>query len=627
MCLPGFEGLSIKEERVAMCGIVLIARGTGTVGPGDQEAGRRMLARLARRGPDGSGEWVDPASRVYLGHRRLAVIDPGPEASQPFHWPEAGLSVVFNGEIYNWKDLRRELEGVGHRFMTRSDTEVLIHAYGQWGVEVVHHLRGMYAFAIWDGRNQEVFLARDPYGIKPLYYCFDGEVLQVASQVKALLAGGVVSREPDPAGWVGFLLWGSVPEPYTVYRQIRSLPAGSTLVWNMHGLEAPVTRFDFGEILAEGEEIPDPPDFESEIRIALRDSVQAHLVADVPVGAFLSAGVDSGSLVGLMRDAGYPDIRTVTLGFEEFQRRIEDEVPLAEKTARHHGTRHMTRIVGKREFQDDWPRILEAMDQPSVDGANTWFVSKATREVGLKVALSGVGGDELFGGYPSFHEIPVWVRRMRRLSAIPLARPCGYLLARTGVSLLPALPPKLPALFRYGQAWEGAYFARRGLFMPWELSRLLDHDFAETGLGQLDPLPWQTGAGSGPVLTDLGRVMLLESTWYLRNQLLRDADWASMDHSVELRTPLVDWRLFMTIAPGLAARTVPGKDALIRAPGFPLPASQTGREKTGFGMPLGSWLFEENKGSKDRVRSPGEASRRLAAGLLGAVVRVSASQT
>jgi asparagine synthase (glutamine-hydrolysing) len=163
--------------------------------------------------------------------------------------------------------------------------------------------------------------------------------------------------------------------------------------------------------------------------------------------------------------------------------------------------------------------------------------------------------------------------------------------------------------------------------MPWELSRLLDHDFAETGLGQLDPLPWQTGAGSGPVLTDLGRVMLLESTWYLRNQLLRDADWASMDHSVELRTPLVDWRLFMTIAPGLAARTVPGKDALIRAPGFPLPASQTGREKTGFGMPLGSWLFEENKGSKDRVRSPGEASRRLAAGLLGAVVRVSASQT
>ncbi len=576
-----------------MCGLVLMARRSGPVGEADREAGRRMLERLIRRGPDGSGEWMDPESMVYLGHRRLAVIDPDPEADQPFHWPEAHLSLVFNGEIYNWRELRCELEGHGHRFRTRSDTEVLIHAYGEWGREAVHHLRGMYAFAVWDGRRREICLARDPYGIKPLYYSFDGEALKVASQVKALLAGGTVDDAADPAGWVGFLLWGSVPEPRTVYRGIRALPAGTTIIWTPEGLGESQSHFDFTRTITGPSPVRAQGEREEMIQTALADSVRAHLVSDVPVGAFLSAGIDSGALVGLMRDLGQDPIHTVTLGFEEFAGKPEDEVPLAESVARRYGTRQTTRIIGKKEFLEDWPRIQEAMDQPSVDGANTWLVSKVAHEAGLKVVLSGVGGDELFGGYPSFRQVPAWALTMRRIRAIPLAAPCGYLLSRMARKLSRSLPPKLPGLFRYGHTMEGAYFVRRGLFMPWELNGILDPDFAEAGLRGLTPLPWEASDEGAPSMTPLGRVMILESTRYLRNQLLRDADWASMDHSLELRTPLVDWMLLQIVGSDLASRSSIGKELLARAPNVKLDNEQILRPKTGFGLPLAAWLARD----------------------------------
>ena len=577
-----------------MCGLVLIARSTGRIQITDREAGERMLQRLARRGPDGVGEWTDPETGVYLGHRRLAVIDLNPEADQPFHWPEAGLSVVFNGEVYNWRELRRELEGHGHHFRTRSDTEVLVHAWAEWGREALHRLRGMYAFALWDRRRQEVHLARDPYGIKPLYYSFDGAVFRVASQVKALIAGGEVDAAADPAGWVGFLLWGSVPEPWTVYRGIRALPAGTTLVWTPDGLGEPQSHFDFGETIGRSQSHPSQDSqLEEAVSHALADSVRAHLAADVPVGAFLSAGVDSGALVGLMRDVGYDPIHTVTLGFEEFCGKPEDEVPIAELVARRYDTQQTTRIIGKREFLEDWPRILEAMDQPSVDGANTWLVSKVAHEAGLKVVLSGVGGDELFGGYPSFRQVPAWVRMMQRIRSIPLAAPCGYLMARMAQKLARTVPPKLPGIFCYGHTMEGAYFVRRGLFMPWELDAILDPDFARAGLSRLVPSPWQAGGEALNSMPPLGSMMILESTRYLRNQLLRDADWASMDHSLELRTPLVDWTLLGIVGSKLAHRDRPGKELLARAPDVKLPDEQVRRPKTGFGLPLSTWMARD----------------------------------
>ena len=272
------------------------------------------------RGPDGKGAWYSEDGRVGFGHRRLSIIDLTDAGAQPMASADGSLVVTFNGEIYNYRELRKGLEAKGKIFRSHSDTEVLLHLYAERGEEMVHDLRGMFAFALWDGRRQSLFLARDPYGIKPLYYADDGWTVRFASQVKALLAGGRVSREPEPAGWVGFCLFGSVPEPYTTYQEIRALPAGSTLWVDRIGPCEPKPYFSIAAVYRRAECDRTPaPDRQFAIREALFDSVRHHLVADVPVGAFLSAGVDSGALVGLMRDSGQSDLQTVTLAFEEFK--------------------------------------------------------------------------------------------------------------------------------------------------------------------------------------------------------------------------------------------------------------------------------------------------------------------
>jgi len=573
-----------------MCGITLLAQLNELLSGEEIESGKKITNAMQRRGPDGEGHWVSRDRRVYLGHRRLAIIDLSSDAAQPMHLEEAGLHIVFNGEIYNYQSLRKELETAGHRFRTNSDTEVLLHGYEQWGEGVLQKIRGMFAFAIWDDKKNEVFLARDPYGIKPLYYSYAQGVLRVASQVKAMLAGGGVDDRPDPAGWVGFLTFGSVPEPWTTHVGIRNLPAGTCLRVTPQGAGEPSRYASLADAIARPANADHDADLQETVRESLLDSVRSHLVSDVPVGAFLSAGVDSGTLVALMHEVGYEDIRTVTLGFEEFRGSPEDEVPLSEEVARRYGTKHTTRIIGRKEFLADWPKILAAMDQPSVDGANTWLVSKSAHEAGIKVVVSGVGGDELFGGYSSFREIPRWVRTMRRFHAMPLAASSGYLLARGAARLSARMPRKLPAVFRHANTFEGAYFARRGLFMPWELKEILEPDFARAGLRKFAPLEWIQSLLDPASPTDLGKVMALESALYLRNQLLRDADWASMDHSLELRTPLVDWRLLAELGPVLAARSAPGKAPLAAAPRMPLPGAQIDRPKTGFGLPLGRWL-------------------------------------
>jgi asparagine synthase (glutamine-hydrolysing) len=317
--------------------------------------------------------------------------------------------IVFNGEIYNYPELRIELETDGARFRTTSDTEALLHLYARHGAEMVHRLRGMFAFAIWDAGQRRLFVARDPYGIKPLYTSNDGWTFRFASQVKALLAGGHVSLDPEPAGLVGFHLFGSVPEPFTLYRDIRALPAGHTQWVDAAGPREPKPFENIAEVLARGAAKPVPEaELHKRVRDGALDSMRAHLLADVEVGVFLSAGIDSGALLGLMRDAGQREIRAITLAFEEFRGTSEDEAPLAARVCEQYGAHHIVRRLRKQEFVEDLPAILEAMDQPSIDGVNTWFVSKAAKEAGLKVAISGLGGDELLGGYPSYLDLPRW---------------------------------------------------------------------------------------------------------------------------------------------------------------------------------------------------------------------------
>lgn len=572
----------------------------------------RTREAMHKRGPDGFGQWASTDTRCLLAHRRLSFLDLSDRAAQPMRSADGKLVITYNGEIYNFPELRAELEGQGVTFRTTSDTEALLHLYARDGEAMVTKLRGMFAFAIWEEARQGLFLARDPYGIKPLYVANDGWTVRFASQVRALLAGGGISRDPEPAGLVGFHLWGSVPEPFTLYREIRALPAGHTQWIDRSGPRLPQRYVHLASILREGARNPLPvAQIASLVRDAARDSVAAHMLADVEVGVFLSAGVDSASLLGLMRDAGCNNATAITLSFEEFRDTSEDEAPLAAQVAQTYGARHIVRTVGEAEFRADLPAILAAMDQPSMDGVNTWFVAKAAREVGLKAAISGLGGDELLAGYASFRDIPRWRRRFGPWAAVPgLGGMARAVVGAVAPGFVRAHPKAL-GMLEYAGSWEGAYLLRRGLFLPYELPALLDKDLVADGMRRLKPLRQLSGTLSPDPRSGNGRVCVLESGHYMRNQLLRDADWAGMAHSLEIRTPLVDIALLRRLAPAIASlKPGMGKASLAAAPSIPLPAQVVSRAKTGFGVPTRSWMATACSNREDIAETKGVTSRR-----------------
>ena len=573
-----------------MCGIVSIFAYNSGAPSVDRDELLRMRDRMITRGPDGCGEWHSADKRVGLGHRRLAIIDPTAAGAQPMADTDGNSVITFNGELYNYRELRDRLEKKGRRFRSTSDTEVLLQLYADKGAEMVHELRGMYAFAIWDERKKGLFLVRDPFGIKPLYYADNGRTFRSASQVKALLAGGCIDTTPEPAGHAGFFLWGHVPEPYTLYRGIRSLPAGTSLWIDHEGKKRFSSFCSISRELAEAGKhplSPGPPEMRERIRTALLDSVRHHLIADVPVGVFLSSGLDSTTLAALTAEAGTGELHTVTLGFKEYRGTENDEVPLAEQVARHYGAAHRTIWVERRDFHDDLGRMLEAMDQPTTDGINSYFVSKAAAAAGLKVVISGLGGDELFGSYPSFSQVPGMAGMLGPVGALPAV---GRAFRAVFAPLLKHVTsPKYAGLLEYGGSYGGAYLLRRGMFMPWELPELLDGEMAREGWRELQTLLRleQTVQGIGSAHL---KVSALEMEWYMRSQLLRDTDWASMAHSVEIRTPFIDLEILRTLAPLFCGPGAPVKSEMAFTPRKPLPNAIRSRWKTGFVVPVKEWL-------------------------------------
>lgn len=558
--------------------------------PVDEQELLRIREAMRRRGPDGAGTWISADRRLGLASRRLSIIDLHDSGAQPMASPDGRLHVTFNGEIFNYRQLRRELEATGAVFRSQSDTEVLLQLYAQRGAEMVDVLRGMYAFAIWDARERTLFLARDPFGIKPLYVTDDGAALRFASQVKALLAGGRVNTAPNPAGSVGFFLWGAVPDPHTLFEGVNALPAGTHLTYRPEKPGTPCRFFSIADELMRGEDEAEGTsrdDLRARLGEALRDSVRHHLVADVPVGVFLSSGLDSTTLTALAAEEGGSGIRTLTLGFHEYRGTQEDEVPLAEEVAERYGTRHYTSWISETDFEEALPDLLEAMDQPTIDGVNTYFVSRAAAKAGMKVALSGLGSDELFGGYPSVHHVPRLARWLRIVRAFPSV---GRAIRRLAESALrPWTSPKYAGLLEYGGSYPGAYLLRRSLFMPWELDRFLDSETVRAGLERLDLLP-SLQRTIGDLHKPRLRVAALELEWYMRNQLLRDADWAGMAHSVEIRVPFVDVTFLRAVAPLLAHKSAPGKTDVAATPHRALPAAVLARRKTGFTTPASQWI-------------------------------------
>ena len=572
-----------------MCGFACLFAYSAAAPPVDPCEATRMSEAMLHRGPDGNGLWVSPDRRVAMAHRRLAIVDLTPDGDQPMSYAKGAVRIVFNGEIYNYRQLRADLEHRGYEFASTSDTEVLLALYREKGKDMVADLRGMYAFAIWDEVRQGIFLARYPFGIKPLYFSDDGHTFRAASQVKALLAGGAIDNQPEPAGHVGFFLFGHVPEPYTLYKTIRALPAGSHMWVAAGAMRDVVTFWSPLQALSDGlaTSTNAATDSQDVLRNALLDSVRHHLIADVPVGVFLSAGLDSCTITALASELSSGALRTITLGFEEYRDTAADESPLAAQVARAYGAEHHNRRVSRSDFEGELQRLLAAMDQPTINGVNTYFVSRTAAQSGLKVALSGLGGDELFGGYSGFTRIPRMVNLIRR------ARLPGWLARSLRLVSSPLFErfgkPKYAAALELGSTVAGGYFLTRSLFLPWELDRFFEPDFLSEGLERLEIIDRLEKSIAGAE-DDRCRISLLEMQWYMRNQLLRDSDWAGMANSVEIRVPFVDVMLWKTVA--CLGRTAgwPGKQAAASTPSKQLPAEVLNRPKTGFGIPVRDWI-------------------------------------
>lgn len=554
-----------------MCGIAAMFSYSVHGPPVDVPEILRIRERMASRGPDGEGLWVSPDRRVALAHRRLAIIDLSPSGAQPMATADGRLQIVFNGEIYNYRELRDELRGAGVEFRSHSDTEVLLQLYLRDGEAMCRRLRGMYAFAIWDDRTQSLFVVRDPFGIKPMYLHDDGQTIRVASTVKSLLAGGSIPAQIDPAGEAGYWVWGHVPEPQSICRGIRSLEPGTWMRVGRAGYRSQATFESVAAMLTEG--ASDGPEALHDV---LLDSVRHHLVSDVPVGIFLSSGIDSTAITSLASECG-ANLRTVTLGFEEFRGTSNDETDLARKVAERFGAHHDCIWIGRREFEQCLDEFLHEMDQPTIDGLNSWLVSRAAAKMGLKVALSGLGGDELFGGYPSFAQVPLIRYAVRPFGLIP---GLGRAIRRISTQALGMLTGraaswnKHASMMEYGGSWDGAYMLRRAVRMPWELPEPLRASFA-----------WQaSGSLPGSHLT----VMEMELTRYMRNQLLRDCDWSGMAHSLEIRVPFLD--KVVARAVGRKARSgVPWRKSDVALAARDLPSEVRGRRKTGFVVPVREW--------------------------------------
>ena len=549
----------------------------------------RMREQMVKRGPDGAGLWISEDKRIGLAHRRLAIIDLSDDAAQPMVSADGRFHIVFNGEVYNYRELRRDLERRGAVFRSQSDTEVLVQLYAFERGAMCSKLRGMYAFAIWDSIEQSLFIARDPFGIKPLYFHDDGHTLRFASQVKALLAGVAVPASLDPVGEYSYRIWGHVTEPRTLYANVLAFEPGAWRSIHGDGRSEQKQFESVANLLALDERSPaarqENAGTYTSLREALLDTVRHHLIADVPVGVFLSAGIDSASLAALAAEAG-GTLRTITLGFEEYRGTAADETILAEKVARLYGAEHQTVWITRYDFEDACEQFLEAMDQPSIDGLNTWLVSRAAARLGLKVALSGLGGDEFFGGYPSFTQVPQIRRLARPFASIP---GLGKIVQKMSAPIFRRFTSeKYAGVLEYGATWQGAYLLRRALRMPWEYQQL-----AEAKRHLMD---------HGQAYSDnpYAIVSHLESTRYMRNQLLRDTDWAGMAHSIELRVPLVDVELTRYIARQRIAGKIYGKRDLAAAAMPALPRDLVDRAKTGFTVPVRDWVMERNLKSQGR---------------------------
>jgi asparagine synthase (glutamine-hydrolysing) len=592
-----------------MCGIF----GYTTTKPGAIREGALSQARraLAHRGPDDEGEILLTAGDVACGlaHRRLSIIDLSPAGHQPMSTEDGRFTLTYNGEVYNYADVRRELEALGDRFRSTSDTEVVLRAYARWGRDSLRRLRGMFAFGIFDAEHRSLVLARDRLGIKPLYYVTHDGGVTFASEIRALLAAGAAPRKLSPWAVETFLAYGSVSEPATILDRVRSLPPGCLLehkggattltrYWDVPPITSEARRAD-----ARAAQKMSFQEAAERIQPTLKDAVRVMLVADVPVGVFLSGGIDSSVIVALAAEASSSPVHTFTVTFDEGE---YSEAPFAAEVARRFGCDHHQVHLPASRVVRDITAAVAALDQPSADGVNTYFVSKAAKEAGLRVALSGLGADELFAGYSHFRTFD------RMLTAARAARAASPLVAGARLALyaaadaVGAVPHRarkiLDALATRGDP-EAMYAVIRSMFTEGQRRALLDPDFVSEVMRAGVCVPETFDSGAPGAIDAVNVLSALEISNYLKNTLLRDTDVMSMAHALEVRPPFLDHLLVEELlrVPGrLKLRAGQSKPLLLASVPGRLPAAVS-RPKMGFTLPFDAWFRGPLRGFMEGV--------------------------
>ncbi len=577
-----------------MCGIFGIVARNARVPEGVLERGTQSLAH---RGPDDSGtillrDSTPDSVEIGLGNRRLAILDLSPLAHQPMHDAETGNWIVYNGEIYNFRDIRDELQKAGTSFVSLSDTEVLLKAYARWGEDSLTKFRGMFAFALWDARRHHLLVARDPMGIKPLYYAQAGSYFLFASEVRTLLGTGLLQPRIDLGGVINYLTFGSAYDPLTLVQGIRALPPGHTLTWEGGVLrqasywdlvDSPVAGRDSAKSFAANEKV-----VSEQLQPVLEEAVRLQLVSDVPVGLFLSGGIDSSALVSILSRGGVtPSTFSVVFREAEFS---EAEHSRAIATRFH--TDHHEINVSQTDVLASIPDALSAMDLPTMDGINTYFVSRETRRAGVKVALSGLGGDEIFAGYSSFHTVPRMEHFAHFWNMVPRLVRGQVSSVFASLSAVNDQNRKLASLGGDNGRLLHPYFLSRMLFTPCQRDLLLRDAGRETEIATASQRERLLLALA---LDPINRVSYLESRCYMLNTLLRDADGMSMSQGLEVRVPLIDHQLAKTVLalPGAWKLNGTPKKLLVNALAGSLPDEIVRRPKRGFTLPFERWLRQE----------------------------------
>jgi asparagine synthase (glutamine-hydrolysing) len=595
-----------------MCGIAGII---GRVTEANRQAVRLMSRAIAHRGPDGENFFEStPDSRgngVLFAHRRLSILDLSTAASQPMTDPVSGQhTFIFNGEIYNYVELRERLQAQGQSFRSTGDTEVSLRLLTLGGAKAVGELRGMFAFALWDAAQAQVMLARDPMGIKPLYICRNPDTsdarewsLLFASEVRSILASGLLKKPRLNSAAVASFVWnGFVPGPNTIIDGIDLLPAGKAAMYDLSGRE------QASEVFWRMPRADEPKTSTiDDVRSALPESVRLHLASDVPLGVFLSGGIDSSAVANMAAKTSQSEVVTFTLAFEEEE---YDEGPFAREIAKAIGTRHKEVKFTEQNFLSSLDQALESIDQPTFDGLNSFYISQAVREAGVKVALTGSGGDELFGGYKSFRDLPrlqaiakalAWMPRSGRIAiAQAVARLADRSSGGVGAQVRWA---KLPSMMANADDLLHIYQLAYALFVPDFYGKVLSLPPSGVTSGLPDPLrrDLQADIAGHTALSALG---ILEQRLFLGERLLRDTDVASMAVSLETRLPLVDSKVTDVVArlPDSTRYSPLGRKQLLRDVGLAgLDPNLFERPKRGFQMPFDRWIRQRLGTEMDNV--------------------------